>query len=33
MPPVEDVMARIASRQPVSYTIDDLRSFTEDGRR
>jgi plasmid stability protein len=33
MPPVEDVMADIASRESVSYTIDDLRSFAQDGRR
>lgn len=33
MPPVEDVMAGIASREPVRYTIDDLRSFARDGRR
>ncbi len=33
MPPLEDVMTGIASREPVSYTIDDLRSFAEDGRR
>jgi plasmid stability protein len=33
MPPVEDVMAAIAAREPVSYTIDDLRSFAQDGRR
>jgi plasmid stability protein len=33
MPPVEDVMAAIASREPVSYSMDDLRSFAGDGRR
>jgi plasmid stability protein len=33
MPPVEDVMTEIAAREPVSYTIDDLRSFAQDGRR
>jgi len=33
LPPVEDVMASIAAREPVSYTIDDLRSFAQDGRR
>jgi plasmid stability protein len=32
MPPVEDVMAGIAARDPVSYTTDDLR-FMRDGRR
>ena len=33
LPPVEDVMAGIAAREPVRYTIDDLRSFAQDGRR
>ena len=33
MPPIEDVMARVASRQRVTYTLDDLRAFAEDGRR
>jgi plasmid stability protein len=33
MPPVEEVMAGIAARDPVSYTIDDLRSFVRDGRQ
>lgn len=32
-PPIEDVMATIATRSPVTYTIDDLRSMTENGRR
>jgi len=32
-PPIEDVMADIASREPVSYTIEDVRSFAGDGRR
>lgn len=32
-PPIEDVMAAIANRTPVTYTVDDLRSMTEDGRR
>ena len=32
-PPIEDVMADIASREPVSYTIEDLRSFASDGRQ
>lgn len=31
--PIEDVMANIASRDPVSYTLEDLRSFASDGRR
>jgi plasmid stability protein len=33
MPPVEDVMADIVRRAPVSYEIEDLRSFAADGRR
>ena len=33
LPPVEDVMAGIASREPVAYAMDDLRSFARDGRR
>jgi len=33
MPPIEGVMAGIAARQPVDYSIDDLRSFAQDGRR
>ena len=33
MPPVEDVMAGIAAREPVSYTVEDLSSFARDGRR
>jgi len=33
MPPIEDVMASIASREPVNYSEDDLRSFKQDGRR
>ncbi|HSK90204.1 MAG TPA: hypothetical protein VK875_02720 [Euzebyales bacterium] len=32
-PPIEDVMAAIATRTPVAYTADDLREMTEDGRR
>ena len=31
--PLEDVMANIASRDPVRYTIEELRSFASDGRR
>jgi plasmid stability protein len=31
--PIEDVMADIASREPVSYSVEDLRSFVGDGRR
>jgi len=33
MPPIEDVMASIASREPVNCSEDDLRSFKQDGRR
>ena len=33
MPPIEDVMATIARREPVSYAAEDLRSFRDDGRR
>jgi plasmid stability protein len=33
MPPIEDVMASIAARDPISYTVEDLRSFIEDERR
>lgn len=33
MPPITDVMARIADREPVSYDPDDLAAFREDGRR
>src|SRR5215475_4167293 len=30
MPPIDDVMSAIASREPVSYDSGDLRSFRED---
>lgn len=33
MPPIEQVMSDIAARDPVSYTIEDLRAFARDGRR
>jgi hypothetical protein len=33
MPPIDDVMAAIAGRAPVSYVAEDLRSFREDGRQ
>ena len=33
MPPIDDVMAAIAKRDPVIYAAEDLRSFMEDGRR
>lgn len=33
MPPIEDVMAGIAAREPVYYAPEDLRTFLEDGRR
>jgi|HubBroStandDraft_3_1064219.scaffolds.fasta_scaffold42613_3 plasmid stability protein len=29
---IEDVMSRIASREPVSYTLEGLRSFACGGR-
>lgn len=32
-PSIEEVMANIASREPVTYTIEDLRSFAADGRQ
>lgn len=33
MPPIDDVMATIASREPISYTSGDLHSFKVEGRR
>lgn len=33
MPAIEDVMATISTREPVSYTPEDLQSFVSDGRR
>jgi hypothetical protein len=33
MPSISDVMATIATREPVTYENADLRSFLEDGRR
>ncbi len=33
MPAIEDVMAAIASREPITYSAEDLRSFLEDERR
>ena len=33
MPPIEEVMATIAAREPVSYALEELRSFASDGRR
>jgi len=33
MPPIDDVMASIASREPIRYAAEDLRSFREDGRQ
>ncbi|MGI9005434.1 MAG: FitA-like ribbon-helix-helix domain-containing protein [Streptosporangiaceae bacterium] len=33
VPPIEDVMAAIAKRDPVRYAAEDVRSFMEDGRR
>ncbi|MBC6469157.1 hypothetical protein HKK74_27210 [Actinomadura alba] len=31
-PSIEDVMTNIAAREPVDYSIEDLRSFIRDGR-
>ena len=33
MPAIADVMATIATREPVTYSSSDLRSFLEDERR
>ena len=33
MPPIEDVMATIASREPIAYSDEDVRAFIEDDRR
>ena len=33
MPPIDDVMATIAQREPVSYAAEDLDSLKDDGRR
>lgn len=33
LPPIEAVMTTIAEREPVRYTLDDLRSFVREGRR
>ena len=27
VPPIEEVMARIASREPINYTVEELREF------
>jgi plasmid stability protein len=32
-PSIDEVMANIAARAPVNYTVDDVRSLIEDGRR
>lgn len=32
-PSIEDVMANIATREPINYTIEDLRSFIHDGHQ
>ena len=32
-PSIDEVMANIAARTPVPYTVDDVRSLIEDGRR
>ena len=33
MPAIDDATTKIAGREPISYAAEDLRSFTEDGRR
>jgi hypothetical protein len=33
MPPIDEVMAGIARREPVFYTPEDLNKAIEDGRR
>jgi antitoxin FitA len=33
MPPIEEVMATIASREPIAYSDEDVRAFVEDERR
>ena len=33
MPPVDDVTAAIASREPINYASDDPRSFVADNRK
>jgi plasmid stability protein len=32
-PSIDEVMANISARTPVNYTVDDVRSLIEDGRR
>ncbi|MCO5969429.1 FitA-like ribbon-helix-helix domain-containing protein [Actinoallomurus soli] len=32
-PSVEEVMDRIATRAPITYSLDDVREFMNDGRR
>lgn len=32
MPPIDDVMRTIATREPIGYDIEDLRSFIQDER-
>jgi hypothetical protein len=31
-PPIEEVMVRIASREPINYTVEELREHVEEGR-
>jgi antitoxin FitA len=33
LPPIDEVMARIAGREPVQYRTEDLRDLMDDGRR
>jgi hypothetical protein len=32
MPPIEEVMVRIASREPINYTVEELREYIDEGR-
>lgn len=33
MPPIEEVMETIATREPINYAVEDLRAFVEDERK
>jgi hypothetical protein len=32
MPSIEEVMARITSREPINYTVEELQEHIEEGR-
>jgi hypothetical protein len=32
LPPIDDVMTTIATREPIQYELEDLRSFIQDER-